>query len=211
MFVTFEGIDGAGKSTQARLLAERPRVGAETDAPLLLREPGGTPAGERLREILKDPELSLHPRAELLLFLAARAELVEQVIRPALETGRDVVCDRFSDSTVAYQGAGRGLGVEFVQRACADAVAGCVPDRTVLLQLPVAEAGERGAGRGDFGADRFEREGAAFQATIAGCFDELAAAEPERFLVVDGAGEPGEVHERVLAGLGLDAAPGGRG
>lgn len=207
MFVTFEGIDGAGKSTQARLLAEALGPRAE-----LLREPGGTAAGERLRGLLKDPALELHPRAELLLFLAARAELVERVIRPALAAGRDVVCDRFVDSTVAYQGAARGLGVELARRLCADAVTGCMPDRTVLLRLDLAEAERRGEERGGFGADRFEREGAAFRTAIASCFDELAAAEPERFLVVDGAGHVADVHERVLAALGLPAtAPPGEG
>lgn len=198
MFVTFEGIDGAGKSTQARLLA------AALDPPaLLLREPGGTAAGERLREILKDADLHLHPRAELLLFLAARAQLVEEVIRPALEAGRHVVCDRFMDSTVAYQGGARGLGVELAQRLNADAVAGCAPDRTVLLRVPAALAAERGEGRGGFGADRFEREGDGFQAAIASTFERLAAAEPERFAVVDGSGDAEQVHARVLAALGV--------
>lgn len=200
MFVSFEGIDGAGKSTQAALLAEA--LGADDDA-LLLREPGGTPAGERLREILKDPALELSPRAELLLFLAARAELVETVIRPALEAGQPVVCDRFMDSTVAYQGAARGLGTELVAELNAVAVAGCVPDRTVLLRLPPAEAADRGAGRGDFGSDRFESEGDSFQATIATAFERLAEAEPERIVVVDGDGEPAAVHARVLEALGV--------
>jgi dTMP kinase len=199
MFITFEGIDGAGKSTQARMLAE-----ALSDDAVLLREPGGTPAGERLREILKDPGVSLSPRAELLLFLSARAELVEAVIRPALAAGRPVVCDRFMDSTVAYQGAARGLGVEVVRDLNAVAVAGCVPDRTVLLRLDADLAGARGDGRGDYGGDRFEREGESFQATIAAAFEELAASEPDRFLVVDATGTPEQVHHRVLAGLGVE-------
>lgn len=198
MFVSFEGIDGAGKSTQARLLAER--LGAGT---LLLREPGGTPAGERLRELLKDPELELSPRAELLLFCAARAELVERVIRPALEAGRDVVCDRFMDSTVAYQGAARRLGTDTVSALNGIAVGGCVPDRTVLIRVPTAEAADRGAGRGGFGADRFEREGEGFQSTIAAAFDELAAAEPERFAVIDGTGLAEDVHAAICAALGV--------
>ena len=106
MFVTLEGVDGAGKSTQAKLLAEA--LGPDT---LLLREPGGTPAGERLRDLLKDASVELTPRAELMLFCAARAELVERVIVPAIDDGRDVVCDRFVDSTVAYQGGARGIDV----------------------------------------------------------------------------------------------------
>lgn len=199
MFVSFEGIDGAGKSTQARLLAER--LGPETT---LLREPGGTPAGERLRELLKDPELELGPRAELLLFCAARAELVERVIRPAIEAGRDVVCDRFMDSTVAYQGAARGIGVETVRVLNEIAVDGCVPDRTILLRVPTAEAADRGAGRGGFGDDRFEREGESFQAAIAAAFDELAAAEPARIAAIDGGGLAEDVHLAVCAALGIE-------
>lgn len=198
MFVSFEGIDGAGKSTQARLLAD-----ALGERALLVREPGGTPAGERIREILKDPALELTPRAELLLFLAARAELVEAVIRPALEEGRVVICDRFMDSTVAYQGAARGLGTEQVAALNAVAVAGCVPDRTVLLRLPRETAAARGEGRGDFGADRFEREGQGFQDVIAGAFEAIAAREPDRFVVIDGAGDPADVHARVMDALSL--------
>src|SRR6478609_9283589 len=109
MFISLEGIDGSGKTTQARLLAR-----ALGDDVVLAREPGGTETGERIRQILKDPALELDPLAELLLFCAARAELVAQVVGPALEAGRDVVCDRFSDSSIAYQGAARGLGTERV-------------------------------------------------------------------------------------------------
>jgi dTMP kinase len=194
LFVTLEGVDGAGKSTQARLLADA--LGAET---LLLREPGGTPVGERLREVLKDGSVELTPRAELLLFCAARAELVDRVIRPALEQGRDVVCDRFVDSTVAYQGAGRGLGEELVAGLNETAVAGCMPDRTVLLRLDPAAAADRAEERGGPRAsDRFEREDAAFHDRIAAAFDRIAAAEPERVAVVDAGGPVEEVHERVL-------------
>ena len=197
MFVTLEGIDRAGKSTQAALLAEA------LNGALLVREPGGTPVGERMRELLKDPGVELDPRTELLLFCAARAELVARVIRPAMEDGRDVICDRFVDSTVAYQGVARGLGAEAVASLNAVAVDGCVPDRTVLLRLEQGTAAERGEQRGDFGADRFERERDEFQATIAGAFDELAAAEPQRFVVVDGSGDAAEVHGRVLDALAL--------
>jgi dTMP kinase len=199
MFVSFEGVDGAGKSTQAAMLAAA--LGEDT---VLVREPGGTPAGERIRELLKDPELELAPRAELLLFLAARAELVETVIKPALAAGRDVVCDRFMDSTVAYQGAARGLGEDMVRELNAIAVDGCVPDRTVLLTLGGEVAAARGAERGGWGSDRFEREGDSFHERIAAAFGALAAAEPERILTVDGSGGTEEVHAAVLAALGAE-------
>ena len=137
MFVTLEGIDRSGKTTQAALLREA--LGPDT---LLLREPGGTEAGERIRDLLKDPELELDPRAELLLFCAARAELCASVIRPALDAGRDVVCDRFVDSTAAYQGAARGLGVELVEGLNEIAIAGCTPDVTA----PASDRPVRGRG-----------------------------------------------------------------
>jgi dTMP kinase len=202
VFVTLEGVDGAGKSTQARLLAEA--LGPGT---LLLREPGGTPVGERLRELLKDGTLELTPRAELLLFCAARAELVERVIRPALEAGHDVVCDRFTDSTVAYQGAARGLDPALVAGLNEAAVDGCMPDRTVLLRLGLADAAGRAEDRGGPRAsDRFEREDEEFHARIAAAFDEIAAREPERVAVVEASGGVGEVHARVVAAVGIEQA-----
>ena len=199
MFVTLEGIDGAGKSTQARLLAEV--LGPET---LLLREPGGTPAGERLRDLLKDAAVELTPRAELMLFCAARAELVERVIGPAVEAGRDVVCDRFVDSTVAYQGGARGVDPELVRVLNAAAVGECMPDRTVLLRVDAGLAAERARGRCESPiSDRFEAEGAGFQERIAAAFERIAAAEPERFAVVDADGSVDQVHARVRAAVGL--------
>jgi dTMP kinase len=197
LFITLEGIDRAGKSTQAKLLARE--LGEDT---LLLREPGGTPASERMRELLKDPAIELDPRAELLLFCAARADLVERVIRPALEAGADVVCDRFVDSTVAYQGIGRGLGVEFVEGLNEAAVAGCVPDLTILLRVDPDEAADRGQqrladGLAD-GSDRFEAEGPGFQRAIAQAYDRIAAAHPDRFAVVEASGPVEEVHAAVV-------------
>ena len=156
MFVTLEGVDGAGKSTQARLLADA--LGPGT---LLLREPGGTAAGERLRDLLKDASVELVPRAELMLFCAARAELVDRVIAPALEAGRDVVCDRFVDSTVAYQGGARGIDPGLVRTLNDVAVRGCMPDRTILLRVDTGVAVERAEGRCESPiSDRFESEGA---------------------------------------------------
>jgi dTMP kinase len=198
VFITLEGVDGAGKSTQAQLLATV--LGPET---LLLREPGGTPVGERLRELLKDGSIELTHRAELLLFCAARAELVERVIRPTLEAGRDVVCDRFVDSTVAYQGGARGMDAELVRGLNEAAVAGCMPDRTVLLRADPERAAERAGVRGGSEADRFENEGLVFQQRIAETLDRLAALEPERFVVVDAEGSVDEVHARVIAALGV--------
>ena len=142
MFFTLEGIDRSGKTTQAALLADA--LGPET---LLLREPGGTEVAERIRELLKDPAVELDSRAELLLFCAARAELCARVVRPALDDGRDVVCDRFIDSTVAYQGATRGLGVRVVEGLNELAIAGCSPHLTVLLRIDPERAEARGQQR----------------------------------------------------------------
>jgi dTMP kinase len=197
MFVTLEGIDRSGKTTQAALLAGA--LGSET---LLLREPGGTQAGERVRELLKDPAIELDVRAELLLFCAARAELCARVIRPALASGRDVVCDRFVDSTVAYQGAARGLGTEVVERLNELAIGDVVPDITLLLRIDPERAEARGqqrlaAGAAD-GSDRFEGEGIELQREVAAAYDELASRHPERIAVVDAEGSPGQVHERVM-------------
>lgn len=200
MFITLEGIDGAGKSTQAQLLAAA--LGPET---LLLREPGGTPVGERLRDLLKNASIELTPRAELLLFCAARAELVERVIRPALDDGRDVVCDRFVDSTVAYQGWARGIDAELVRELNRAAVAGCMPDRTVYLRLDPADASARTDDRGDAArsGDRFEREGASFHLEIAAAFEAIASAEPERVVAVDANGSVDEVHARILEAVSV--------
>ncbi len=199
MFVTLEGVDGAGKSTQARLLADA--LGPDT---LLLREPGGTPAGERLRDILKDATVELAPRAELMLFCAARADLVDHVIAPAIEAGRDVVCDRFVDSTVAYQGGARGIDPGLVAMLNSAAVRGCMPDRTILLRADTGVASERAEGRCESPiSDRFESEGIGFQDRIAAAFDRIAAAEPDRIAVVDAAGTVEEVHGRIREALGI--------
>jgi dTMP kinase len=200
LFITLEGIDRAGKTTQAKLLARE--LDGDT---LLLREPGGTPASERMRDLLKDPGVDLDPRAELLLFCAARADLVERVIKPALAAGTDVVCDRFVDSTVAYQGVGRGLGVEFVTQLNEAAVAGCEPDLTILLRVDPGEAARRGQlrlaeGLAD-GSDRFEAEGPEFQRTIAEAYDRIADQDRERFAVVDARGSVEEVHDAVIAAV----------
>ena len=188
MFITLEGIDRSGKTTQAALLAEA--LGPET---IQLREPGGTPAGERIRELLKDPGLELSPGAELLLFNAARAQLAGEVIGPARERGVDVVCDRYIDSTVAYQGVARGLGIELVEQLNALVIGDCLPDLTVLLRVDP----ELAVGRAGDGSDRFESEGVEFQRAVAAAYDEIAGRHPERIEVVDGTGEADAVAARI--------------
>ncbi|HEX7245348.1 MAG TPA: dTMP kinase [Solirubrobacterales bacterium] len=188
MFISLEGIDGSGKSTQAKLLAEA--LGPQT---LLIREPGGTEAAERIRGLLADPDVELDPFAELLLFLAARADLTARVIRPALEAGRGVVADRFADSSVAYQGAARGLGVGEVISLTDNASDGLWPDLTILLRVDP----EVGLGRAD-GNDRFESEGLELQRAVATAYEEIAMIASDRVVVVDGSGTVDEVHERIM-------------
>jgi dTMP kinase len=189
LFVTFEGIDRSGKSTQARMLTE-----ALGDAALGVREPGGTAAGERVRDLLKDAEVPLGAEAEALLFAAARAELVARVIRPALEDGRVVVSDRFLDSSLAYQGGARGLGVEEVERINRFATGGLRPDLTFLLVIDPAAAAAR-AGE----SDRFEDEGVGLQAAVLEAYERLVAADPGRWRRIDATRSPDEVHADVLA------------
>jgi dTMP kinase len=188
LFISLEGVDGSGKSTQARLLAEA--LGPQTVA---IREPGGTEAAERIRELLADPALELEPLAELMLFCAARADLTERVIRPALEAGRDVVSDRFSDSSVAYQGAARGLGVGEAIGLCDTATDGLWPDLTLLLRVDP----EVGLGRAG-GEDRFEAEGLELQRAVAQAYEEIAQIASDRVAVIDAAGGVEEVHGRVM-------------
>jgi dTMP kinase len=188
LFVSLEGVDGSGKSTQARLLAET--LGEGTVA---IREPGGTEAAERIRALLADPGVELEPLAELMLFLAARADLTERVIRPALEASRDVIADRFSDSTIAYQGAARGLGVGEVISLCETATDGLWPDLTLLLRIDP----ETGLARAD-GEDRFESEGLDLQRAVAAAYEEIAQIASDRVVVIDATGSVEEVHARVM-------------
>lgn len=186
-FVVFEGGEGSGKSTQSKLLAER--LGA-----VLTREPGGTPSGERIRCLLLDRSTGpLSARCELLLMLAARAQHVDELIRPALDSGQDVVCDRFSGSTIAYQGHGRGLPLDEVEAACALAAGGLRPDLTILLALPPATAASRRCGS----PDRIESEGEEFHARVLDGFTQIAADDPSGWVVVDGTGTIAEIGDRV--------------
>ena len=199
-FITFEGGEGCGKSTQVvRLAAALESRGLKV---LLTREPGGTRLSELIRTLLKD-EAEDPPvdRAELLLFLAARAQLVRNVIAPALEAGTWVISDRFSDSTVAYQGYGRGLPVDFVRQANDFACEGLRPDLTFLLDLDPETAERRMRGREaatNTSADRIERAGSGFHARLRKGFLELAAADAPRFSVVDASKSPDEVAGVVL-------------
>ena len=186
MFVTFEGIDGSGKSTQAERLAVALR--AEGRDVVLTREPGGTELAERIRELVLDgPEIS--PWAEAALFAAARAEHVAEVIRPALDRGADVICDRYVDSSLAYQGLARGLGLDRVLELNLAVVGGLLPDATFLLLVDPAD----GLRRSGADPDRIEREGLGFHARVDRAYRELAEAFPERIVAVDGSRPAAEI------------------
>jgi dTMP kinase len=195
--ISIEGLDGAGKTTLvAGLTRELAARGREL---LVLREPGGVELSERIRELVKDPELSVDPRAEALLYAAARAQLVSEQLVPLLESGQWVLLDRFVDSSLAYQGAGRGLGVEAIRSLNELATGGLRPDRTLLLRIDPAVGRERIGGRDP---DRLEREPPEFFEAVAGAYDELAAADPERIAVIDAAQPPDRVLADALAAIG---------
>jgi dTMP kinase len=189
LFVTFEGIDRSGKSTQARMLVE-----ALGEDALPVREPGGTGLGERMRELLKDPSIELDPHTEALLFAAARAELCAEVIRPALEAGRIVVSDRFVDSSIAYQGEARGLGVDEIARLNTWATDGLVPHVTLYLAIEPEQAGARGGED-----DRFEED--ELQRRVHAAYERLAAEDPARWRRIPADRPPEEVHADVLAAV----------
>jgi dTMP kinase len=194
MFITFEGVDGSGKTTQVRLLAERLR--SEGREVVATREPGGTELGERVRELL------LHgghvaPWAEAALFAAARAQLVDEVVRPALARGADVVCDRYIDSSLAYQGVARDLGVDRVLQLNLLATGDLLPDRTFLLVLPLDEAARRRGAE----SDRLEGEGDAFAAEVDRAYRELADVFGRRVVAVDASRPSDELAELIRAEL----------
>ena len=194
--ITVEGLDGAGKTTLVAGVTRE--LAARWRELLVLREPGGVELSERIRALVKDPELSVDPRAEALLYAAARAQLVAEQLVPLLESGQWVLLDRFVDSSLAYQGAGRGLGIEEIRTLNAFATGGLTPDRTLLLRIDPAVGRARIAGRE---ADRLELAGGAFFATVARAYDALAAAEPERFAVIEADRPPEQVLADALAAL----------
>jgi len=194
LLITFEGPEGSGKSTLIRALADR--LTACGVAPVLLREPGGTPTGERIREILLDPALSeLRAETELLLMVASRAQLVRESVMPALAAGSVVLCDRYADASVAYQGAGRRLGENQVAVLNDFAVADAVPDLTLLCLLPPEEGRKRTANRDQ---DRLEQEDADFHDRVYASYHAMAEADDPRFRVVDATRNPEMMLEQAL-------------
>ncbi len=194
MFITFEGLDGSGKTTQAQLLGAR--LESEGLEVILTREPGGTPLGEQIRNlVLHGGEVA--PWAEAALYAASRAQHVEQLIRPALARGATVISDRYVDSSVAYQGIARGLGLERVLELNLAAVEGLMPDRTILLEIGAGDAVGRMGGE----RDRIEREDAGFHALAARAYRRLAEREPARFVVVDGTASAEVLAEEIYGAI----------
>lgn len=198
--ITVEGLDGAGKTTLVSALARE--LGAGGRSVFVMREPGGVDLSERIRALVKDPDIVMGGRAEALLYAAARAQLVEEQLEPLLAAGSWVVLDRFVDSSLAYQGAGRGLGTESIAALNAFATGGLTPDRTVLLRVDPATGRERISGRRE-DTDRLEREQESFFTAVAQAYAAIAEAEPDRVMVIDAV----QPTDRVLAEA-LDAVAG---
>lgn len=195
MFITFEGIDGSGKTTQAQFLSER--LKEEGRDCVFLREPGGTEISEKIRAILLDRDhLEMSQLAELFLFSAARTQLVSEVIHPCLESGRIVLCDRFYDSTTAYQGYGRGLDLKAVHKINSVAALGIVPDRTFILDIEINEIGRRRS-PGRRMSDRMETGGTEFYERVRQGYLAIAKAEPKRCVVMNGMKPRQEIHEEI--------------
>ncbi len=202
-FITFEGIEGSGKSTQVAMLKKKLEDrGVPT---LCVREPGGTPVGQHVRKILLNPETGdLDPLTELLLFWAARRELVKNVITPALEQGQTIVCDRFADSTTAYQGYGRGVDMEIIDTMAKIMRNGVWPDRTIILDLPAGAGLNRALDRIMFKGStdtRFEDEGLEFHRRVRNGFLKIAESNPDRVKIVNAEGSLEEVSEAVAGAL----------
>jgi dTMP kinase len=198
--ITIEGLDGAGKTTLIAGL-EQAIAAAGVTRVSSLREPGGVEVSERIRTLVADPRLAVNERAEALLYAAARAQLVAEQVRPLLELGTWVLLDRFVDSSLAYQGAGRGLGIDAVRAINLFATGDLVADRTLLLRVDPATGRRRQHGRA-LEPDRLEREDEEFFGRVAGAYDELAHAEPERIRVIDAERDAAEVLEQALTAIG---------
>jgi len=195
LFITFEGIEGCGKTTQSRLLAKE--FESRGIPYILTREPGGTNSADKIRELLLDKDNILSAQAELLLFYAARVEHVQAVIKPALASGTVVICDRFVDSTMAYQAYARGLGLAYVQQLHNLVMGNFMPDKTFLLDLPVEKAMERLNQRGGYN-DRIEREPIEFHENVRRGFLEIAVNNPARFTSIDACVMPQEISAIVI-------------
>lgn len=191
--MAFEGVDRSGKTTQLHLLAQR--LGEKHEV-IVTREPGGTPVAEAIRVLLLADDVEMSARCEALLFAAARADHVEQTIRPALERGAIVLTDRFLDSSLAYQGVARGLGVNEVESVNMWATGGLLPDVTIMLDLPVGTSGQR-----EGNTDRMENEGQLFQARVRRGLMDLANRNPQRYAVLDASGSVEDVAEHVWAAI----------
>jgi len=202
-FLTFEGMDGCGKTTQLRLLAQYLREQGREVVETV--EPGGTEIGRQIRGILLDPaNTAIQPRTELLLYFASRAQNVDEVIRPALAAGNTVLCDRFTDSTLVYQGCGRGLDTQIVQDLDRIACQGLRPETTVLIDIDLETSLSRAKRRNErFGQEesRIDDEGAAFHESVRKGYLDLAAQEPERFIVIDGRASIGDVARQIKEAL----------
>lgn len=202
-FISLEGIEGCGKTTQLRLLADWLRAAGHEV--LTTREPGGCPIADQIRAILLTPQSqALVPRAELLLYAAARAQHVDEVVKLALQAGKIVLCDRYTDATLAYQGGGRGLDQALIADLNALATGGLSPQLTLLLDLPVEIGLGRATSRNQSNADqegRFEQESLEFHRRVQTAYRQLAKAEPGRFCLIDASGSVAQVHERTVNGV----------
>ena len=197
VFITFEGLDGSGKTTQVELLKQA--LEADGREVVATREPGGTELGEAVREVVLHRHEEIVPWAEAALFAAARAQLVERLIAPALARGATVLCDRYIDSSLAYQGIARGLGLDLVLQVNLTVLEGLLPDRTFVVAVDAATAAARREGK----PDRIEQEGDGFQAEVGRAYEQLAERFPERVELVDGRQPPAEIAAEVRRRLGV--------